>query len=329
MDPVVTTIISVLAGAALAAGKDLATDAVKAAFTACKRYLVEKLKAGTAISAVEEDPLSKAAKQLLEEKLVKGNAANDAELGRLILKLQDALSALPSETAQTIGTSQQEIKAGRDITIRNLNSIQSRGGNVFVGDNYGNVNQTNISERAALPEDRLSEFSKTAESSAAIRDLPNKPLPLLSGFVALLSGSFLALMIYSFTQPDGPDGPRDISPIFFLICLSVFLPAFCTIIFYLLYGVVAFPVGVLSTSQVEGRSWFNLPAVYYKVDLREAALSLSLTTTREVYMSLASGDVGVAYIHGDVLIGFKKANRHLRLESDDKPKKFHSAVQVS
>ncbi len=95
METLIPGLVAALSAGAVAAGKDLGSTAVKDAYTALKTFISDRYKnAGAAVEALEEDPESDLEQQVLEKRLVKDNAAQDADLAKLTKSLLAALTEM-------------------------------------------------------------------------------------------------------------------------------------------------------------------------------------------------------------------------------------------
>jgi dihydroxyacetone kinase DhaKLM complex PTS-EIIA-like component DhaM len=98
MEPVTATIIAALVAGATAAAKDVATNAVKDAYSALKRLISDRYaKAGPFVDAVTAYPSSKPEQQVLAKQLENAGAAKDEDLKTGAQQLLDALQKLNQE----------------------------------------------------------------------------------------------------------------------------------------------------------------------------------------------------------------------------------------
>jgi hypothetical protein len=94
MDPITVTIVTALSSGAIAATKDVATSAVKDAYAALKKLIVDRYKkAGPFVEAVEADPASQPEQAVLANQL-KGEPADLEEAKKLALALLASLRQL-------------------------------------------------------------------------------------------------------------------------------------------------------------------------------------------------------------------------------------------
>ena len=99
MDPITVTIVTALSSGAVAAAKDVATQAIKDAYAGLKKLVVDRYKkAGPFVEALEAEPDSKATQEVLAKQLQGVEADPQAkdkavELIDLVLALQKQLAA--------------------------------------------------------------------------------------------------------------------------------------------------------------------------------------------------------------------------------------------
>jgi hypothetical protein len=77
MDPILTTILSGLVAGAAAKAKDVASEAVSAAYGGLKSLLIRKLGKSGAVQSVEDEPDSESAGASLAEALAKQGLATE------------------------------------------------------------------------------------------------------------------------------------------------------------------------------------------------------------------------------------------------------------
>jgi hypothetical protein len=95
MDPITVTIVSALAAGAAAVAKDVATSAIKDAYTGLKQLITDRYqRAAPFADAVEADPASKPEQTVLAKRLDQVGAARDDELKAAAQALLDAVAEL-------------------------------------------------------------------------------------------------------------------------------------------------------------------------------------------------------------------------------------------
>jgi hypothetical protein len=98
MEPITTTIVGALAAGAVAAAKDVASNAVKDAYAGLKRLITASYsKASPFADAVEADPSSTAEQTVLAKQLAQAGADNDQELRKAAEVLLEALQSLQED----------------------------------------------------------------------------------------------------------------------------------------------------------------------------------------------------------------------------------------
>lgn len=141
MDPITAALI---AGAAAASG-DVVSQAIKDAYNGLKSLIQRKFaKAGTAITAVEEDPKDDAAHALVKKRLDEANASADAEIVAAAEKLTSALKAagIAPQVSNTISNNSGIAVQGSTVT-----------GDIVQGDKIGgNKIGTQINHYNTAPE---------------------------------------------------------------------------------------------------------------------------------------------------------------------------------
>jgi hypothetical protein len=96
MEPVTVTIVTALAAGAAAAAKDVATKAVKDAYSGLRKLIVDRYqKAAPFVEAVESNPTSEPEQKVLLNQL--NQAHSDAEAKSLAVALLDALQELQND----------------------------------------------------------------------------------------------------------------------------------------------------------------------------------------------------------------------------------------
>jgi len=119
METIGAAITAVLAGAAAAALKDVASTAVKDAYAALKRLISDRYKRGAVLSALEEDPSSEAQQTAVTEALEKTSASRDPEVVALADQLLSALRNLPPASSEALGLDIERLRAA-DVCLRDI-----------------------------------------------------------------------------------------------------------------------------------------------------------------------------------------------------------------
>jgi hypothetical protein len=95
MDPVTVTIVSAVAAGAAAGASEVATSAIKDAYTGLKRLIADDYRnVAPFVEAVEADPASKPEQAVLAKQLDQAGAAKDDELQAAAQALLDAVAEL-------------------------------------------------------------------------------------------------------------------------------------------------------------------------------------------------------------------------------------------
>jgi hypothetical protein len=128
MDPLSSIFAAVLAGAATAMQATVA-DAVKDAYAALKRIVVERYR-GVDLTIVERDPTAPDNRRALERQLRDSGASGDVDLLSRAKALLDEVARSEPRLADVVGVDLERIKAG---TIR-IEDIVSAGSGVRVKD---------------------------------------------------------------------------------------------------------------------------------------------------------------------------------------------------
>jgi hypothetical protein len=139
MEPVTTTIIAALVAGATAAAKDVATNAVKDAYSALKRLISDRYaKASPFVEAVTADPSSKPEQQVLAKQLEQANAAKDDDLKTSAQQLLDALQELNHEPKAAALFDFGGLLKARNFELTNIEAIgpilHVKGDATFEGD---------------------------------------------------------------------------------------------------------------------------------------------------------------------------------------------------
>lgn len=134
MEPISATIVAAIAGGSAVALKDVTNKAVSDAYQGIKTLVIDRYKRKGSIEALEEDPESSTAQNLLTEALEKTGADQDEEVIELAQQLSEALSQIPKEEAERYS-----------IDIERLEAANARFKRIKVsGDKVLNVKDTKI-----------------------------------------------------------------------------------------------------------------------------------------------------------------------------------------
>lgn len=124
MEPI-SAIVGAIAAAALAAGQEVASQAVKDAYGALKEALAKRFHRKAAVEAVEEAPDSAAARGALEGALKETGADQDADIMRLAEALAAALNELPAEKLGAASIEVGQVRGYRNALVRGLSATGS------------------------------------------------------------------------------------------------------------------------------------------------------------------------------------------------------------
>lgn len=97
MESIISGIIAALVAGATAKAKDVASDAIKAAYEGLKALLVRKLGKAGAVQSVEDEPNSKSAQAALAELLAQANLHTDNELKLRAEEIEAAIKKAQSD----------------------------------------------------------------------------------------------------------------------------------------------------------------------------------------------------------------------------------------
>jgi hypothetical protein len=140
VDPVSLIVLAVAAGAA-AGLKDSAADAVKEAYGALKRRILERHRVD--VSAVERKPDSEHKRASLKEDLADAGAGDDVELREAARRLLAEVAKHDPGAAQAVGVDLERVTAGfisiGDVDVRGAaTGFKGRdvnvGGGIHIGD---------------------------------------------------------------------------------------------------------------------------------------------------------------------------------------------------
>jgi hypothetical protein len=119
MEPVTTTIVTALASGAVAAAKNIATDAVRDAYAALKRLIIDRYhKAGPFVEAVESNPTSEAEQKVLSNQLA--SAEIDSQLKESALALLNALEELRQDPHAQAVFDFGKLRAARNFELNDI-----------------------------------------------------------------------------------------------------------------------------------------------------------------------------------------------------------------
>lgn len=122
MEPITTTIVTALAAGAVAAGKDVATSAIKSAYEALKGAIARRFgKAVPFVEAVEANPESEPEKQVLANQLA--GAAGVEELKELAVKLLEAVEQLRNEPRAQALFDFKKLSAAKNFELSNIETF--------------------------------------------------------------------------------------------------------------------------------------------------------------------------------------------------------------
>jgi hypothetical protein len=125
MDPITVTIVSALAAGAAAAGKDVATSAIKDAYTGLKRLINDRYqRAAPFAEAVEADPTSKPGQEVLAKQLDHAGVRQDQELKTLAEQLLDAIGQLRAEPKAAALFDFNQLQLARNAHFKDVEAAQ-------------------------------------------------------------------------------------------------------------------------------------------------------------------------------------------------------------
>ncbi len=123
MDPIVSSIVAAVTAGAVAAGKDVASSAVKDAYGGLKQILTDAYKA-TFFPGLEKNPTSQSIEGYAAEEIANSDAAKDEKVKKAAEKLLDEIerdTALHS-ALEKVGTVIRDLRAKRSIIIEQIDS---------------------------------------------------------------------------------------------------------------------------------------------------------------------------------------------------------------
>ena len=110
MEPIISAIVTALALGAAAAAKDIASHAVKDAYTGMKALITRRYPK-VSVEQLEQVPESKNRRGVVEEDLQAANAAGDTELATVARKLIDLVQQHAPAAAAAIGVDLKDVEA--------------------------------------------------------------------------------------------------------------------------------------------------------------------------------------------------------------------------
>ena len=120
---IVSTIVAALVAGAAAASKDVAGQAVKAAYSGLKSFLGDKLKS---LSVIEQAPANEAFQNAAKEELKDSPLVTDPEFMKKIEDLLDALKNEPSTAyLEESKIDIQRLDAAKDVVVKHIEALGS------------------------------------------------------------------------------------------------------------------------------------------------------------------------------------------------------------
>jgi hypothetical protein len=119
MDPVSVSIVTALSAGTIAAAKDVATRAVKDAYSALKKLVIDRYKkSGPFVEALESNPGSQAEQEVLANQLHGVDSDPDAKV--LAAKLLDALEALERDPKAQAVFDFEKVRAAKKFELNDI-----------------------------------------------------------------------------------------------------------------------------------------------------------------------------------------------------------------
>jgi hypothetical protein len=119
MDPITASIVTALASGAAVAAKNLATEAIKDAYSGLKALIVDRYKkAAPFVEALESDPDSKATQEVLGNQLKGVEADADAKKGAA--KLTDSVLELEKVPAAAAVLDFGTLKVAKNVLLEGI-----------------------------------------------------------------------------------------------------------------------------------------------------------------------------------------------------------------
>jgi hypothetical protein len=119
METFIASLVGALAAGAMAAAKDTATQAVKEVYASIRDYISNRYDT-VPIESLEDNPLSKGYRLVIQEELEKAGGAADPDLPQLAARLTEALKAQAPEVPRAAGVVLEDIQAAIDVQIRQI-----------------------------------------------------------------------------------------------------------------------------------------------------------------------------------------------------------------
>jgi hypothetical protein len=139
MEPVIATILAALVAGATAAAKDVATNAVKDAYSALKHLISDRYaKAGLFVEAVTANPSSRPEQQVLAKQLEQAGVGEDEDIKSRAQQLLDVLQELRQEPKGAALFDFGGLLKARNFELNDIEAIGQllhvRGDAIFEGD---------------------------------------------------------------------------------------------------------------------------------------------------------------------------------------------------
>jgi hypothetical protein len=124
MDPITVTIVSAIAAGATAGASEVATSAIKDAYTGLKRLIVDGYRnVAPFVDAVEADPASKPEQTVLAKQLDQAGAAKDDELKAAAQVLLDAVDELRAKPGATVLFDFGVLHRARNVELEDIEAL--------------------------------------------------------------------------------------------------------------------------------------------------------------------------------------------------------------
>ncbi len=125
MEPVTATIVAALVSAAVAATEEIATTAIKDAYGALKKLVLQKCEAAThAVENIETAPSDELEQAVLAKRLQDGGIGADEQLQEMAQKLLDAIAELRGNPKAESLFDFDELEVARDLKMTNIESVR-------------------------------------------------------------------------------------------------------------------------------------------------------------------------------------------------------------
>jgi hypothetical protein len=139
MEPITTTIVASLVAGAAAASKEVATTAIKDAYSWLKKLISERFaKAEPLVELVEADPTSEPEQQVLAKTLDAAGAGSDQDMKTAAEQLLDAIETLRGMPAADALFDFDRLRVARNLELDTIKSLGTvfRGRDVEVGGDF-------------------------------------------------------------------------------------------------------------------------------------------------------------------------------------------------